>query len=327
MEGQLRHFGFTYNNYNKVDNWGVQLVAALTELGANYYIWGKEIAPSTGTPHLQGYVQLKKRKYFKTICKLLPSIHITIIRGSSQDNIDYCQKVDDDYYEFGEYRSVARGRGKQKEDWDILVNQAREGQLDEIREHNPREYALYYRTWIQMKVDNMSPEATKKVCIWLHGAPGLGKSRGVWSLFPEAYPKMSNKWWDGYRGQQDVILDDLGTHVLFDLLKRWSDRYKVIGEVKGLACPLSFVNFIITSNYSIRGLAAKSGSEVDEVTIQAIQRRFQEVEAVRWDQELQDLWVKDSHGNIVLLRELYSVLNFDRTFDCDIKNCYEFKTS
>lgn len=321
MEGQLRHFGFTYNNYDKVDNWGVQLIASLENLGANYFIWGKEIAPSTGTPHLQGYVQLKKRKYFNVICKSLPNIHITIIRGSSQDNIDYCQKVDEDYFEYGEHRSVARGRAKQKEDWDILVNLASEGQLDEIREHNPREYALYYRTWNQMKMDNMVTVAEPKICLWIHGAPGIGKSRGAWSLLPDAYPKMSNKWWDGYKGHNDVILDDLGTHMLFDLIKRWSDRYKVIGEVKGMSCSLRFVNFVVTSNYSIRDLAAKSNCEVDEITIQAIQRRFVEVQALRWDKEVGDLLVSDPHYKKVEipLRQLYAELCFDRSYN--IKFC------
>jgi len=167
------------------------------ELGANYQIWGKEIAPTTGTPHLQGYVQLSKRKYFNVICKSLPGIHITIIKGSSQDNIDYCSKCSDTF-ELGEHRSIARGRAKQKEDWDILIDLARKGQLDEIREHNPREYALYYRTWNQIQMDNLDPVSARRTCLWIYGVPGVGKSRAVWKLLPDAYPKMSNKWWDGY---------------------------------------------------------------------------------------------------------------------------------
>lgn len=333
MINQLRHFAFTYNNYQKDENWSLNLVEALRYLDANYYIWGKEIAPSTGTPHLQGYVQLKKRKYFSTICKHLRNIHITIVRGSSQDNINYCKKVDTEYYEFGEHRSVARGRAKQKEDWDILVNLASEGQLDEIREHNPREYALYYRTWNQMKMDNMVTVAEPKICLWIYGEPGIGKSRAAWDLFPDAYPKMANKWWDGYKGQPDVVLDDLGTHMLFDLIKRWSDRYRVIGEVKGMSCSLRFVNFVITSNYSIRDLAAKSNFEVDEITIQAIQRRFVEVQALKWNEEFQDLEVLDvRHSKVWTLRqlyyEMYETLRFielgslDRT---DVKKYYNIE--
>ena len=327
MNSQLRHFAFTYNNYNKHENWFIELNLVLQQLEANYYIWGEEIAPTTGTPHLQGYVQLKKRKYFNQICKLLHGIHITIIKGSSQDNINYCKKLDNKVYEHGEHRDVARGRVKQKEDWAILVDQASRGQLDEIREHNPREYALYYRTWNQIKMDNMEPVEERRTCLWIYGAPGIGKSRAVWNLFPKAYPKMSNKWWDGYRGESEVILDDLGTPVLFDLLKRWTDRYKVIGEVKGLSCALAYDTFVITSNYSIRDLASKGNSEVDEVTIQAIQRRFVEVQALKWDPVEQDTLVLEPRHNITsYLKDLYyqddSYVERKLNISNNIKNCY-----
>lgn len=298
MNSQLRHFAFTWNNYQKQNDYFQWLCYNLDELGANYYIIAKEVAPTTGTPHLQGYVQLKKRKYFKTIIKYLSNIHITIVNGSSQDNIDYCRKADDNPYEFGTLRDVARGRAKQKEDWDLLVEMASQGQLDDLREFHPKEYALYYRTWHQMRMDHMKVEPTDRFCLWVHGKPGIGKSRAVWALFPDAYPKMANKWWDGYTGEQDVILDDLSTHMLFDLLKRWTDRYKVIGEVKGLSCALCYDKFIITSNYSIRQIAEKNNSEVDEVTIEAIQRRFVEVEAVCWDDLVEDLEVRVPHYNI-----------------------------
>ena len=153
--------------------------------------------------------------------------------------------------------------------------------------------------------DNIKTVAEPKTCLWVYGEPGIGKSRAVWSLFPNAYPKMANKWWDGYQGELDVVLDDLGTHMLFDLIKRWSDRYKVIGEVKGLSCSLRYVNFCVTSNYSIRELAVKSNLEVDEVTIQAIQRRFVEVKALEWDEEYQDLLVLTPHGTKETLRPLF----------------------
>lgn len=325
MNSQLRHFAFTWNNYEKIESWFEWLHYHLEELGANYFIFGQEIAPSTGTKHLQGYVQLKKRQYFSKIVKYLPGIHITTINGSSQDNIDYCSKECLEPYSWGVLRSIARSRHKQKEDWDILVSLASEGRLDEIREHNPREYALYYRTWNQMKMDNMETVAEPRICLWIYGVPGIGKSRGAWSLFPDAYPKMANKWWDGYQGEKDVILDDLGTHMLFDLLKRWTDRYKVIGEVKGLSCSLRFINFVVTSNYSIRDLAMKSNYEVDEVTIQAIQRRFVEVEAIGWDEEFEDLEVRVVRDNInYSLRQLYYGIQALESYEkCNVKNYYK----
>ena len=82
-----------------------------------------------------------------------------------------------------------------------------------------------------MDADNVRGE-------WYWGEPGTGKSRAARANFPDAYLKAQNKWWDGYTGQQYVILDDLDTDVLGHYLKIWADRYACTGEVKGGTIPL-----------------------------------------------------------------------------------------
>lgn len=81
------------------------------------------------------------------------------------------------------------------------------------------------------------------------GAPGLGKSRRVFSAFAEAYPKLSGKWWDYYEDQTTVILDDFdGCSMSFGDFKRNVDRYPCFTEVKGALVPLLATNWIITTN-------------------------------------------------------------------------------
>jgi len=88
--------------------------------------------------------------------------------------------------------------------------------------------------------------------------------------------KLSNKWWDGYQGQEAVILDDLDPKIagcLTQHLKHWSDPYgKMPGEVKGGQVPLTYDTFIVTSQYSIEE------TYPDQRDQEAIARRFTEKE-------------------------------------------------
>ncbi len=102
----------------------------------------------------------------------------------------------------------------------------------------------------------------------MYGPPGTGKSHAARTKFPDAYIKSQNKWFDGYSGQNAIILDDLDTNTLGHYLKIWTDKYPCVGEVKKGTVPLLHDHFIITSNKSIDELF-----EADPVMAEAIKRR------------------------------------------------------
>lgn len=293
MQTQFRHLVFTWNNYEESGSlWQFRLHSILTEvLGANYFVYGYEVGEK-GTPHLQGYVQLSKRKTFNTLKEALPKeVHFEAAKGSSEDCVTYCKKSGE-FTEKGELRTIARGRAKQAKDWQTIIDKAAAGKLDEIRDENPREYIIYYRTLKSLALDNIITEAQDRRCLWIYGEPGTGKSRACHKLFGDAYWKNGNKWWDGYQGEYTVILDDLDTPALYGYLKRWADRYKVLGEVKGSAISLNYGQFVVTSNFS-PGELGYQDTGISSVTIEAIQRRFLVLKAVRWNSEIDDLLVVD----------------------------------
>lgn len=84
-----KRYCFTYNNYdvNSLDHFK----SVLNVLGK--YIFGYETAPTTGTKHLQGYINLKtKERITGLIKKLGTGIHFEKCKGSETDNIKYCTK-------------------------------------------------------------------------------------------------------------------------------------------------------------------------------------------------------------------------------------------
>lgn len=65
----------------------------------------------------------------------------------------------------------------------------------------------------------------------------------------DCYFKASDsKWWDGYRGQRNVIIDEFRGGIVLELLLRWTDRYPYSVETKGGAVASQVEKFWITSN-------------------------------------------------------------------------------
>ncbi len=96
--------------------------------------------------------------------------------------------------------------------------------------------------------------------IWIWGPPGTGKTTTARNLHPESvYIKAQNKWWDGYLGQDLVIMDDLDLDVFGHHLKIWGDKWGATGEIKGGTVGLNYQYFVVTSNYSIEELFEKKG--------------------------------------------------------------------
>ena len=79
----------------------------MDKIKAKYICFGIEYAPTTGTSHLQGYIQLKNCTSFNQVINLLPvGIHIEPFRGSDQQNFNYCSKENEDFIEVGKRLAV-----------------------------------------------------------------------------------------------------------------------------------------------------------------------------------------------------------------------------
>ena len=94
---------------------------------------------------------------------------------------------------------------------------------------------------------------------YYYGPTGTGKSHAADEKYPNAYWKISsNKWWDNYAGEDEVIIDELNVECIsIHKLLTWFDKYKCYVEVKGGTIGLRATKFIITSNLSPEMLCEK----------------------------------------------------------------------
>lgn len=86
----------------------------------------------------------------------------------------------------------------------------------------------------------------------LWGEPGTGKTRSVWekglTVFPMPQPQGSSIWFDGYEGQDILLLDDYYGWLPLHLILKLGDRYPLRVPIKGGMVDFTSKYLYITSN-------------------------------------------------------------------------------
>lgn len=217
-----RAFAFVCNNYTG-DN-----EARLARLECVYCIYGYEEAPTTGTPHLQGYFYFKNARSWEAIRLLFPGFDISIARKCAKANQTYCKK-DGNFVEYGTCPS-----GSAPESYEGCVN---------ISQVN----FLKWKTCYSIQTRKFPPKV-----YWFYGKAGTGKTRAAVEMAGgDFFMKNSSKWWDYYEGQEWVIIDDYSPPTNdkdFRSLLQLCDRYEYIIQYKGGSCYFNS-NIIITCEF------------------------------------------------------------------------------
>lgn len=266
MCSKSRAFTFTINNYTEEDE---DFVGSLYWVfQCRYLIVGKETCPTTGTPHLQGYVAFKNPRSWDAVADMHEHWHIEAAKGTAQQNYIYCTKSGD-FMELGEKPMTPADGAKMtnQERWGL----AKEGRFEEL---DPEHIKIYEYIYAKYQTVEDIPVLDNQ---WIYGPSGCGKSSIVRLENSAFYTKGMNKWWDGYQGEEVVVLDDFDpTHGSFlsYFLKIWSDHYVFRAEVKGGSMQIRPKKFIITSQYTIEQCFRLKDGEPDQPTIDAITRRF-----------------------------------------------------
>lgn len=215
-----RDWNFTWNNYPQ--NFEELLLERLGPSSIKYIIMGREVCPTTGTPHIQGFVMfhnpravgknMKKsgKPHARSLRGLFPTISWHKVYDTPHKAAAYCRKTDANAIEYGE-RPTGQG---ERTDLHAVAAELRAGaRPEDLAVSHTAEYIKYGRG-IQMAYHDLHLHRDDRpFVVWFYGRTGLGKNKIVEAKHGTDYYLKADgtPFWIGYDYQQAVILDEFTT--------------------------------------------------------------------------------------------------------------------
>lgn len=303
---------FTYNNYT---NEGEEALKQWLAVNCKYAIFGHEVAPSTGTPHLQGYLSLRKKMRMTTLQGKMREIKVNlslqVAKASANENRVYCTKADsDNFFEVGDINQCSSVRSDLRE---VAENIKKGKRIDEIFDENGSTFIQYHagiKAAVALVEKKLCPKERDITVSVFCGNAGTGKTHTAVNICNamgmEYYiansPQGGLVWWDLYEREPAVIIDDfkgwIKPHDLFRIL----DKYQLRLPVRGAVRYAYYTHVFITSNYHPREWYS------DEVIFEreALFRRLHNIHIYGWDQSGE----RKPPDNVVIIEE-----KTDRAYD------------
>jgi Putative viral replication protein len=145
---QAKNWCFTLQNWTEED---VERLKQLRDV--QYLVCGKEVA-STGTPHLQGYVQFKtKIRLAQVQSRIKKNMHCSVARDQ-EGSITYCKK-EGNWFEVGQLKQSNQGKRNFMELFKEAV-QSGERNPKKLREDHSKVAAMYPRFFNDYINDNQT---------------------------------------------------------------------------------------------------------------------------------------------------------------------------
>lgn len=202
---QSKSWSFTINSPTPEEE------AHLETVDVQYIVW--QIEGGTNI-HIQGYVQLHTKCALRKVKETIGARgHFEISRGSPQQNTDYCTKLESRIRPGG-CRGTMVTPGKRTDlssFTEAIKSGANNAQL--ITDHL-HEFYKYSRVVDTVRLAFREPRNWEMVVKVFYGESGTGKSHraeaeaGDSRYFLSKGDKGQVTWWDGYNGQDSVIIDD-----------------------------------------------------------------------------------------------------------------------
>ena len=224
-----------------------------------YFVFQME-ETKEGKQHIQGYIEFINPCKFEHIKRVLgdQTLHIENRQGTADQARAYCMKAESRVkppIEHGEFK----GQGY-RSDIKMLYKLLKEGKKPmEIADIMPGTYMKYYkavdRVYNDLQSDKEGTYTEVDVHV-LYGDAGAGKTRyvydthGIKNVYRLTQGNGGNVWYDGYHGQDTLLIDDFYGWIKYSTLLQTLDNYKLRLSVKGGHTYSNWKHIYITSNKS-----------------------------------------------------------------------------
>ena len=261
--------------------------------GCSWVLMGREIAPETGMVHIHVLAKLKERLRISAK-KFALEWDIEKKNGEVwHPHVEAKQTGIKVIKDLIKYICVEDGCDKEPLSWNIdwkgYLEKDKKRQrcfgIDDIREKgfkkcveegliplNQVKATMQGYQLIELMNEPLYTKRTKG--LWLWGDAGMGKSTFVKELAQvygngKMYRKGASRWWDGYSGEEVVVMDDPGQRsmsMILDRVKCWADQSPAIVETKGGMMWARHKWLVVTTNWNPQEMCNQETLE-NELTV------------------------------------------------------------
>ncbi len=215
-----------------------------------YCCFQREICAESKRPHWQGYVELYDCHRVGGLLKMFGNAHFEPRKGTRCDARAYCCKketsVKDTFVEFGIWRSNPCSKLKLV---DLLKSKI---SLPALIELAPDVFVRYHRgleKLFSLRVEEKAKAFRKMEVLCFIGPTGSGKTKRACEERSHFIMPLSDKlWFDGYKDEECLIIDDFYGCIGHSQLLRILDGHELQLPVKGGFIWAMWTKVIITSN-------------------------------------------------------------------------------
>lgn len=257
-----KSFFLTINNYSPDE------YKFACNLPAKRKIVAKEVGEEKGVPHIHAVYIFKNVKRWTAMKKMFPRANIQKMRGKWADQ-EYLLKGGDVFIE----DNSKQGR---RNDIHEFISDSKVKTEEEIIVKHPGPWCKYQRAYNRLREMKEKKESRpfRKLEVIVHwGETGTGKTRTAYEEGAFMWNPSSPEWWDGYAGEEIILIDEFYGQLKPARLLKLLDGYQCRLPVKGGFTYAKWTKVYITSNVRFDEWYKNIPNEV----LKALRRRITKV--------------------------------------------------